>query len=837
MSKVLEVNDDLPIKTSKPVHSGKVRAVYWLTKEDSQRLIKEKGYAVSPDAELAVMVISDRISAFDCIWHGEGGMNGVPCKGAALNAISAHWFDLFRKKGLADSHILDIPHPLVWIVQKARPVMIEAISRQYITGSMWRSYSKGEREFCGLKIPEGLKNNQKLDKLLITPSTKGILKGIPGVPEADDVNISRADLEQNYKAFGFGSSEDISLYEKLLADGFGVIGQALSELDQIFVDTKFEFGYVTDRSGKEKLIYMDEVGTPDSSRIWDGPAYRENGQVIEKSKEGFRQLLLKTFPDPDILLNKDRMEERKALAQNNALPQSVLMEVSKTYSDIAEKITGKKLRVSEDPRQEIITILDVQFGLVESNAKRSAEAALSREVKRARQLPSQGDLGLAELTAVSPVDGRYHKSTKGLAEYYSEFGLIRYRMHVEVEYFLALMKQLPQGHDLPDGTAQKLRDIVDGLTVQQAQEIKATERITNHDVKAVEYFIKARFDELGLEKYKEWVHFALTSQDINNTATPLLMKDAMEKLYIPSMEALVETIRGRLPEWDMPMLAKTHGQPASPTNLAKEFKVFIERIEAQLKLLKQVPHTCKFGGATGNMNAHLVTFPGVDWRGFANDFCAQHLGLDRQQYTTQIEHYDNMGAIFDAVKRINTILVDLCRDIWMYVSMEYFKQKIVAGEVGSSAMPHKVNPIDFENAEGNLGLANALLEHLAQKLPVSRLQRDLTDSTVLRNVGVPFAHTAIALTSMQRGLGKLLVNRSAVEADLEASWAVVGEAIQNILRREGYPKPYEALRDLTRTNEAMTKERMHRFIESLSVGAKIKDELKVITPYNYVGYK
>lgn len=828
MSKVLEVNDDLPIRTSQPVHSGKVRAVYWLTKEDSQRLIKEKGYDVSSDAELAVMVISDRISAFDCIWHGKGGMNGVPCKGAALNAISAHWFDLFRKKGLADSHILDVPHPLVWIVQKARPVMIEAISRQYITGSMWRSYSKGEREFCGLKIPEGLKNNQKLDKLLITPSTKGILKGIPGVPEADDVNIARSDLEKNYKAFGFGSLEDINLYEKLLTDGFGVIGQALSDLDQIFVDTKFEFGYVTDRSGKDKLIYMDEVGTPDSSRIWDGPAYRESGNVVEKSKESFRQLLLKTFPDPDILLNKDRMEERKALAQNNALPQSVLMEVSKTYSDIAEKITSKRLRVSENPRQEIITILDVQYGLVDCDAKRSA--------KRARHLPSQGELGLAELTAVSPVDGRYHKNTKGLAEYFSEFGLIRYRVHVEVEYFLALMKQLPQGHDLPAGTAQKLRDIVDGLTVQQAQEIKATERITNHDVKAVEYFIKARFDELGLEKYKEWVHFALTSQDVNNTATPLLMKDAMEKLYVPSVETLVETLRGRLPDWDMPMLAKTHGQPASPTNLAKEFKVFIERIEAQLKLLKQVPHTCKFGGATGNMNAHLVTFPRVDWRGFANDFCMQHLGLNRQQYTTQIEHYDNMGAIFDAVKRINTILVDFCRDIWMYVSMEYFKQKIVAGEVGSSAMPHKVNPIDFENAEGNLGLANAILEHLAQKLPVSRLQRDLTDSTVLRNVGVPFAHTAIAMASMQRGLGKLLVNRSAVEADLEGNWAVVAEAIQNILRREGYPKPYEALRDLTRTNEAMTKDRIHRFIDSLNIDAKIKDELKVITPYNYVGY-
>ncbi|CAK9023536.1 Adenylosuccinate lyase (ASL) (Adenylosuccinase) (ASase) [Durusdinium trenchii] len=338
----------------------------------------------------------------------------------------------------------------------------------------------------------------------------------------------------------------------------------------------------------------------------------------------------------------------------------------------------------------------------------------------------------------------------------------------------------------------------------------------------------------------------------------MLMRDAIFRSYVPSMEALVETLRGKLPEWDMPMLAKTHGQPASPTNLAKEFKVFIERIEGQLKLLKQVPHSCKFGGATGNMNAHLVTFPDIDWRSFANEFCTESLGLQRQQYTTQIEHYDNMGAIFDGIKRLNTILLDLCRDVWMYVSMEYFKQKIVAGEVGSSAMPHKVNPIDFENAEGNLGFANAMLEHLAQKLPVSRLQRDLTDSTVLRNVGLPLAHTAIALSSLQRGLGKLLVNKAAVEADLEGNWAVVAEAkprgaIQSILRREGYPKPYEALRDLTRTNEAMTKEllgglkrkgcvqphnlrRIHSFVDTLKVDDKIKAELKKVTPYNYVGY-
>jgi phosphoribosylaminoimidazole-succinocarboxamide synthase len=366
MTKVLEVNDDLPIKTDEPVHSGKVRAVYWLTKEDSARLIKEKRYDVAPDSPLAVMVISDRISAFDCIWKGQGGMNGVPLKGAALNAISNHWFKLFKEKGLAESHILDIPHPLVWIVRKARPVMIEAISRQYITGSMWRDYSKGSREFCGLKIPDGLKNNQKLDKLLITPSTKGILEGIPGVPAVDDVNISRSDIEKNYKAFNFSSKHHINDYEKLLVEGFNVISDALKELDQIFVDTKFEFGYVTDRAGKEKLIYMDEVGTPDSSRIWDGPAYRNSGKVIENSKEGFRQLLLKHFPDPDIFTNKDRMAERKKLATDNLLPQSVLMEVSKTYSDIAEKITGSKLRISEDPRGEIMTILDVQYGLIKS---------------------------------------------------------------------------------------------------------------------------------------------------------------------------------------------------------------------------------------------------------------------------------------------------------------------------------------------------------------------------------------------------------------------------------------------------------------------------------------
>lgn len=361
---VLAVNDDLPIRTDKPVHSGKVRSVYWLTEADSRRLIKEKGYNVQPDAPLAIMVISDRISAFDCIWHGEGGLKGVPGKGAALNAISNHWFKLFRENGLADSHILDIPHPFVWIVQKAKPVMVEAICRQYITGSMWRAYSNGERNFCGIELPEGLEKDQKLPELLMTPSTKGILKGIPGVPEVDDVNVTRSDLENHFDKFNFRSPADIELYEKLLKEGFNVISGELAKLDQIFVDTKFEFGYVTDASGKEKLIYMDEVGTPDSSRIWDGAAYRE-GKIVENSKEDFRQVLLNHFPDPDILLNKDRMEERFALARDNELPQEVLMQVSKVYTGIAEKITGKKIVLSENPKAEIIHILRDQYGLID----------------------------------------------------------------------------------------------------------------------------------------------------------------------------------------------------------------------------------------------------------------------------------------------------------------------------------------------------------------------------------------------------------------------------------------------------------------------------------------
>ena len=363
--KVLAVNDDLPIRTNQPVHSGKVRSVYWLTEEDSARLIKERGYDVAADTPLAIMVISDRISAFDAIWHGEGGMNGVPGKGAALNAISNHWFKLFRENGLADSHILEIPHPFVWIVQKAKPVKIEAIARQYITGSMWRAYAKGEREFCGIRLPDGLEKDQKLDELLITPSTKGILKGIPGVPEADDVNVTRKNIEDNYEAFAFRSKDDIDLYEKLLKEGFDLISDELAKLDQMFVDTKFEFGYVTGKDGNEKLIYMDEVGTPDSSRIWDGPALRENGKVVENSKEGFRQFLLNHFEDSDILLNKDRMDERQALARDNALPTEALMNLSKTYTDIAEKITGQKIELSDNPKAEITQILKDEFNLVD----------------------------------------------------------------------------------------------------------------------------------------------------------------------------------------------------------------------------------------------------------------------------------------------------------------------------------------------------------------------------------------------------------------------------------------------------------------------------------------
>ncbi|GAC33783.1 phosphoribosylaminoimidazolesuccinocarboxamide synthase [Paraglaciecola polaris] len=362
--KVLAVNDDLPIRTNLPVHSGKVRSVYWLTEEDSRRLIEQHSYPVPKDTPLAIMLISDRISAFDCIWHGEEGMQGVPGKGAALNAISNHWFGLFKEQGLADSHILDIPHPLVWIVQKARPIMIEAICRQYITGSMWRAYEKGEREFCGIRLEDGLGKDSKLAKVLITPSTKGVLKGIDGVPEADDVNVSRNDIQNNYAAFNFNSIADIDLYEKLLSDGFGVISKALADIGQIFVDTKFEFGYVKDTNGDDKLIYMDEVGTPDSSRIWDGAQYQQ-GKIVENSKEGFRQLLLNRFPDADILLNKERMDERTALAKMNALPVDVLMDISKTYTQIAEKITGQKIVLSDNPKAEVIEVLRSHYQLID----------------------------------------------------------------------------------------------------------------------------------------------------------------------------------------------------------------------------------------------------------------------------------------------------------------------------------------------------------------------------------------------------------------------------------------------------------------------------------------
>lgn len=459
------------------------------------------------------------------------------------------------------------------------------------------------------------------------------------------------------------------------------------------------------------------------------------------------------------------------------------------------------------------------------------------DVKQVKSAMTPMDaIDLTELTAISPLDGRYRRNTKDMAQFFSEFGLIRYRVYVEIEYFLFLMKKLPAGKDFPPEAIEKLRSVASNLTLEHAGQVKNFEKETNHDIKAVEYFIKKQFDALGLEKYKEWVHFSLTSQDINNTSIPLLLKDALQVNIIPAYQSIIETITSKLSEWNVPMLARTHGQPASPTNLAKEFKVFIERLEAQLSMLKQVPHTCKFGGATGNMNAHLVTFKDVDWKAFANEFCETQLGLKRQQYTTQIEHYDMMGALFDTVKRLNTILIDLARDVWMYVSAEYFKQKIKAGEVGSSAMPHKVNPIDFENAEGNLGMANAVLEHLAQKLPVSRLQRDLSDSTVLRNIGVPLGHVAIAVASLQKGFGKLLLNEAAIHRDLEANWAVVAEAIQSILRREAYPNPYEALRDLTRTNEAMTQERIHGFIDGLQITDELKSELKAVTPFSYTGY-
>lgn len=446
-------------------------------------------------------------------------------------------------------------------------------------------------------------------------------------------------------------------------------------------------------------------------------------------------------------------------------------------------------------------------------------------------------MNLNLLTAVSSVDGRYGNKTQSLRAYFSEFALIKYRVHVEVEYFIALCQiPVPQLASFDKDIFPKLREIVANFSLADAESIKETEKTTNHDVKAVEYFLKEKFDGLGLEAYKEFIHFGLTSQDINNTSIPLMLKDGLQAVILPALLQVKEKLTGQAEAWkNISMLAKTHGQPASPTRLGKEIEVFVVRLEKQLELMAQVPYSAKFGGATGNMNAHFVAYPNTDWNGFAEHFVKDYLGLVRSYPTTQIEHYDNLAALFDAWKRINTILLDLSKDIWQYVAMNYFKQKIKAGEIGSSAMPHKVNPIDFENAEGNLGIANALLEHLSAKLPISRLQRDLTDSTVLRVVGVPFAHMLIAFDSLIKGLGKLELNQAAIDADLEENWAVVAEAIQTILRREGFPKPYEALKELTRTNEKITQSSIHRFIESLGVSDQIKQELKRITPFNYTG--
>lgn len=441
------------------------------------------------------------------------------------------------------------------------------------------------------------------------------------------------------------------------------------------------------------------------------------------------------------------------------------------------------------------------------------------------------------LTAVSSVDGRYASKTEPLRAYFSEFALIKYRVHVEIEYFIALCElPLPQLANFDSDLFSALRNIVKNFSLEDAQSIKETEKITNHDVKAVEYFLKEKFDELGQEQYKEFIHFGLTSQDINNTATPLMLKEGLEKVILPHLNGVLEKLREQAKAWEnIPMLAKTHGQPASPTRLGKEIQVFITRIEKQLEQLKGIPYSAKFGGATGNMNAHQVAYPKQPWNDFAEHFVKQYLGLTRSFPTTQIEHYDNLAALFDCLKRINTILLDLSKDVWQYVSMNYFKQKIKAGEVGSSAMPHKVNPIDFENAEGNLGIANALFEHLSAKLPISRLQRDLTDSTVLRVIGVPLAHMLISLESLKKGLGKLELNEAAIQADLEENWAVVAEAIQTILRREGFPKPYEALKDLTRTNEKITQHSIARFIDGLEISDALKSELKAISPFNYTG--
>lgn len=446
-------------------------------------------------------------------------------------------------------------------------------------------------------------------------------------------------------------------------------------------------------------------------------------------------------------------------------------------------------------------------------------------------------MNLTPLNAISPIDGRYRNKISSLTNYFSEEALIKYRVRVEIEYFIALCElPLPQLADFKTALFDDLRKIYQDFTTNDAQKIKDIEKITNHDVKAVEYFIKEKFDDLGLQKHKEFIHFGLTSQDINNTAIPLSIKEFLETVFVPHFDELLAKLKELVIEWSaISMLARTHGQPASPTRLGKEIEVFVVRLEAQMSVLKNIPNAAKFGGATGNFNAHKVAYPSIDWKNFGSQFVENQLGLHHSFPTTQIEHYDHLASLFDALKRINTIIIDLDRDFWTYVSMDYFKQKIKAGEIGSSAMPHKVNPIDFENSEGNLGIANAIFEHLAAKLPISRLQRDLTDSTVLRNVGVPFGHTIIGFTSTLKGLNKLLLNKEKFDQDLENNWAVVAEAIQTILRREAYPNPYEALKGLTRTNEKINQNSIANFIDTLEVSSSIKEELKAITPANYTG--
>jgi adenylosuccinate lyase len=444
---------------------------------------------------------------------------------------------------------------------------------------------------------------------------------------------------------------------------------------------------------------------------------------------------------------------------------------------------------------------------------------------------------LSPLTAISPIDGRYRKQTEDIAKYFSEYALIRFRVYVELEYFISLCEiPLPQLKGFKKDNFKKIRKIYVDFNQSEALKIKEIEKVTNHDVKAVEYYLKEKFTKLGFSQFTEFIHFGLTSQDINNTAIPLSLKESFERYLAPLFDLLINKLEILIKEWaKIPMLARTHGQPASPTRLGKEIKVFSERLKVQLKQLEKVPFSAKFGGATGNFNAHHVAYPEINWVAFANMFVNEKLGLLRSQTTTQIEHYDNMAAFFDNLKRINSILIDLNRDFWMYISMEYFTQQIKKGEVGSSAMPHKVNPIDFENSEGNLGIANALFEHFSAKLPISRLQRDLTDSTVLRNIGVPIGHTVVALKSLMKGLDKIVVNEEKIKIELDENWAVVAEAIQTILRREGFPKPYEALKDLTRHNEKITKEKLHKFISDLKILDKVKKELKAITPFNYTG--